>query len=287
MREKGDPLGGFLGTSPTFADRVDATRGELGQPAEHRDTWAPPDWPARVSPPDVPGWQDSAVRWLRELDHLPPGYAHRHLVLREQPFLLARTARLQYAASLQFLRSGHATTRVDLRGSDHPVHVVEEALACYVDVGSDVADRYREIVAVEEALRRDVLLRPAAGPEATSARRGPAGGRRRRLSRYLGRRRGMTIGTDATWDGIVHALDDPVLRAQCLQEIMLARVVDTPALAEKWARVAADLADAKARGAVLAAHVRAHGVLPADVADVTELVAADAEHASHRGRGAA
>ncbi|MEU8134934.1 hypothetical protein [Streptodolium elevatio] len=97
----------------------------------------------------------------------------------------------------------------------------------------------------------------------------------------------MSIGADATWDAIVHGLDDPELRAQCQRDLMLRPVVETPRLAEAWAGVAADLAAAKQRAAEIAAHLREHGTLPDELTDATDTVGHDAEQARRLGRGAA
>lgn len=97
----------------------------------------------------------------------------------------------------------------------------------------------------------------------------------------------MTTGTNVTIDAIVHALDDPGLRAQCQRDLMLTPLQNLPHVAERWAGVGADLAAAKARGAEIAAHLAAQGALPDDVADATDLLSADADQARRLGRGAA
>jgi hypothetical protein len=121
--------------------------GSAGRPGA-RDGVAPPEWPAEVPPPGVPGWERRAIAWL--FDACPPDFRGYEL-LRRQPVVLARVAAGQVAASVEACRRGLATVRADLR-EVVPPEVVDETIALYETEGARLSAVGRGIAVVAQAL---------------------------------------------------------------------------------------------------------------------------------------
>ncbi|HVE73914.1 MAG TPA: hypothetical protein VNA30_02320 [Mycobacteriales bacterium] len=108
-----------------------------------------PGWPADVLPPQVPGWERSAIAWLFDL--CPPDY-RAHEVLRRHPVVLARFAAQHVAAGVEAARAGLRTLRADLRDVVAP-EVVQAAADAYDREGRRLVRTMSEIALVDAALR--------------------------------------------------------------------------------------------------------------------------------------
>lgn len=108
----------------------------------------PPGWPAEVLPPDVDGWEDTAVAWL--LDHSPSQW-RQDAVLSKWPVLLARFACERLAADVDAARSAWMPldrwTALGL-----PVDSHGAVVAMLTREGPVLADRLRSARLVAEAL---------------------------------------------------------------------------------------------------------------------------------------
>ncbi len=100
-------------------------------------------------PPQVEGWEQSAVVWLFDL--CPPDY-RAHDVLRKYPVVLARFARGHVESAVDAARQGLRTLRADLR-EVVPPEVVEAAIGAYDREGRALAQAARQVALVEGALR--------------------------------------------------------------------------------------------------------------------------------------
>lgn len=109
---------------------------------------APPGWPRQVRPPDVNGWEESAMAWL--LDQCPPDY-RSHEVLRRHPLVTARFAAHHVDAALAGARAAYAGARREL--ADHLApEVLDLALRVLESEGARLARTARAVAVVEEAL---------------------------------------------------------------------------------------------------------------------------------------
>jgi hypothetical protein len=111
-------------------------------------THGPAGWPQQVPPPEHPGWETSAVRWL--LDLCPPEY-RAYGVLTRHPIVLARFAHGHVKACLQAARTGFAGARADLSDVLTPEQV-EEVLAAYEREGRRLVSAEVGVGLVREAL---------------------------------------------------------------------------------------------------------------------------------------
>jgi hypothetical protein len=112
-------------------------------------TPAPPGWPTAVRPPGVPGWEDSAARWL--LDQSPPEY-RGYSGLRRHPVVLARFTALHVEAMQASARRGISEARTSLRDVAD-LDVIERAVATFQAEAERLVVLRREVGLVEEALR--------------------------------------------------------------------------------------------------------------------------------------
>lgn len=110
---------------------------------------APPGWPRQVRPPDAPGWEETATRWL--LDICPPEY-RSYPVLRRHVVVLARFAALHVEASQAAVRRGLSEARAVLRDIAEP-RTVEAAVETWHTESARLAAERRAVGLVEEALR--------------------------------------------------------------------------------------------------------------------------------------
>ncbi len=109
----------------------------------------PPGWPPQVRPPDAPGWQESAARWL--LDICPPEF-RSYPVLRRHVVALSGFAVAHTDAGLQAARTALAETRTSLRDHLEP-HTVEVVVATWEETVAGLVARRRAVGLVDEALR--------------------------------------------------------------------------------------------------------------------------------------
>jgi hypothetical protein len=115
------------------------------------DRWVPPTppgWPSQVQPPGAPGWEASAANWLYEL---LPAELRSYPLLAQHPKLLARIARHQVDATIQALRRGYSTARVELKDVVEP-HVLEEMLGVYASEGRRLVALGRSVQLVSDGL---------------------------------------------------------------------------------------------------------------------------------------
>jgi hypothetical protein len=105
----------------------------------------PPGWPKGVLPPEVPGWETSAVAWL--LDQCPPDL-RVHEALRRHPAILAFVASHHVTATRDGMRAAYSGIR---RSFDDPADV-ELALRVVEREGARIAAVLREVELVREAL---------------------------------------------------------------------------------------------------------------------------------------
>lgn len=110
---------------------------------------APPGWPRQVRPPDAPGWEDTAAKWL--LDICPPEY-RSYPVLRRHVVVLARFAVLHVEASQAAVRRGLSEARAVLRDVTEPT-TVDAAVETWHTEAARLAAERRAVGLVEEALR--------------------------------------------------------------------------------------------------------------------------------------
>jgi hypothetical protein len=110
---------------------------------------APPGWPRQVRPPDAPGWEDSAGKWL--LDICPPEY-RSYSVLRRHVVVLARFAVLHVEASQTAVRRGLSEARAELRDVAGP-DTIESAVETWHAEAARLSAERRAVGLVEEALR--------------------------------------------------------------------------------------------------------------------------------------
>lgn len=109
----------------------------------------PPGWPGPVLPAGVPGWEDSASRWLLDLG--PPEF-RSYDVLRRHTLVLARFAALHVEAGLAASRTGLGQTRDNLRDHVEPETVMAALTTWEREIARLLALR-RSVSLVEEALR--------------------------------------------------------------------------------------------------------------------------------------
>lgn len=131
----------------------------------------PPGWPPQVRAPGLPGWEESASKWLFEQ---VPGDWRNQQVYREQPLLLAYTARYYIQGAIQGHRRGYSTARVEIAGygdittqqrrddgghldpacvPEIPLTALAELLDCDAKEGARLVALSRQIANVEDALR--------------------------------------------------------------------------------------------------------------------------------------
>lgn len=109
----------------------------------------PPGWPVQVLPAGVPGWEDTAMRWL--LDLCPPEF-RGYSGLRRYPAVLARFTALHIEGMQMASRRGLAEGRTALRDVAEQ-DVIDKSLATWeVEIARLVGVR-RAVSLVEEALR--------------------------------------------------------------------------------------------------------------------------------------
>jgi len=106
-------------------------------------------WPDGLPPPDAPGWQDAAARWL--LDHCPPEY-RRHEVLRRHPVVLARFTRWHVAAGIDGHTRALGLVRAEL-GTAVPPQAVEAAVVVLERERQRLQALLPRVSAVDAALR--------------------------------------------------------------------------------------------------------------------------------------
>ena len=105
-------------------------------------------------PPAVPGWEESASRWL--LDQCPPDF-RGYRVLRHHPVVLARFAAVHLEACALGVRRGLSETRATLRGVTDAL-TVDQALLAWQAEEVRLHTALRAVGLVEEALRGRVFV---------------------------------------------------------------------------------------------------------------------------------
>lgn len=111
--------------------------------------YVPPGWPSQVRPPGVPGFEETAARWL--LDRCPPEY-RSYPVLRRHPVVLARFAALHVEGAQQAVRRGLSEARAVLREVADP-DVTEQAVTTWQAEEARLLGERRSVGLVEDALR--------------------------------------------------------------------------------------------------------------------------------------
>lgn len=119
-----------------------------------RRAYSPPGWPREVLPPAVPGWEESASRWL--LDQCPPDFRGSP-VLRHHPVVLVRFAAVHLEACALGVRRGLSETRATLQGVADTL-TVDQALLAWQAEEVRLHTVLRAVGLVEEALRGRVFV---------------------------------------------------------------------------------------------------------------------------------
>lgn len=119
-----------------------------------RPAYSPPGWPREVLPPTVPGWEESASRWL--LDQCPPDF-RGYRVLQHHPVVLARFAAVHLEACSLGVRRGLSETRAALREVADTL-TVDRALLAWQAEEVRLSTTRRGVGLVEEALRGRVFV---------------------------------------------------------------------------------------------------------------------------------
>ena len=110
---------------------------------------APPGWPRAVRPPGAPGWEHTAVAWLRDI--CPPEY-RSYPVLRRHGVFFVRFAVLHVAACQSSTRRGLPSAPAELRDvADQDA--VEAAVETWHAESARLMAERRAVGLVEEALR--------------------------------------------------------------------------------------------------------------------------------------
>lgn len=129
----------------------------------------PPGWPPQVRAPGLPGWEDSARKWL--LDQVPGEWRAIDLY-QQQPLLLARDARYHTQGAIQGLRESYRNARVEVANvrepmqrredgghqdrdaiPDIPLPALDDYLHMHALEGARLVALNRQITLVEDALR--------------------------------------------------------------------------------------------------------------------------------------
>ncbi len=121
----------------------------MGYPGSMPRVYSPPGWPSPVLPPAVPGWEESATRWL--LDQCPPEF-RSYPVLRRHPVVLARFAAVHLDACALGVGRGLSQARAVLREVVHG-DTVEQAVQAWQSEQVRVRQVSRAVSLIEEALR--------------------------------------------------------------------------------------------------------------------------------------
>lgn len=117
-----------------------------GSPGARRG--GPPGWPPRVPPPEVAGWQSSAVAWL--LDQCPADY-RTYAAWRRHPIVLAWLTVQHLEGQLAAMRLAYRGLRVDL-GEEVSADALGDVLDVLAHEGARLVGARRSASLVLEAM---------------------------------------------------------------------------------------------------------------------------------------